>query len=353
MKIDIQPYQLDFKIPGGTSRGILHHKPTVIVAISENNELTSIAEFNYFEGLSPDPKDNYFDVLRDAVHRLAGVFSNEQIPREPALNTILDQFVDYPSIQFGLEQLWFSFYSEKGPFILFDTAFSRSDQEIPINGLVWMGSVDFMTSQVDRLLRSGFHCLKFKIGAINFDAELELLQTLRKGFSVNELTVRVDANGAFSPTEALAKLERLAKLDIHSIEQPIASGQWQEMARLVEQSPVKIALDEELIGLHTNSAKKACISTIKPDYLIFKPSLIGGYAAIKEYADLHDSFWITSALESNIGLNAIAQFTATLNPSIDQGLGTGSLYTNNFSSPLKVDNGKLCYQKEVPWKVQF
>lgn len=353
MNIDIHHYQLEFKIPGGTSRGVLHHKPTVIVCISEQNELKAIAEFNYFDGLSSDPKSNYHEVLRDAVNQIADVFIEGFSQTEMTLETIISNYIEYPSIQFGLEQLWYSYYSESGPFILFDTPFSRSETAIPINGLVWMGSVDFMTRQVDKLLSSGFRCLKFKIGAINFNEEFQLLQTLRNRYSANELTIRVDANGAFSSADALAKLERLARIDIHSIEQPIASGQWQEMARLVEESPIKIALDEELIGLHTNSLKKECITTIKPDFLIFKPSLIGGFAAIKQYADLHSSFWITSALESNVGLNAIAQFTATLPISIPQGLGTGSLYTNNFSAPLKVEDGKLCYQKEVPWEVMF
>ena len=192
-----------------------------------------------------------------------------------------------------------------------------------------------------------------KIGAINFDEEYRLLKSIRDRFSRQELTLRVDANGAFDSESVLSVLDELAVLGVHSIEQPIKAGQWQEMARVVEESPIPIALDEELIGLNTVESRTNCIHTIKPDYLIFKPALIGGYGAIEEYRSIHNEFWITSALESNIGLNAIAQYTATLNPTLEQGLGTGSLYTNNFDSPLLVTNGALSYQNELPWKIQL
>ena len=353
MHFDIHKHVLNFKIPGGTSRGVLTSKDTYIVRLFKVDRLVAIAEFNRFEGLSIDPLSSYLERLKKSVEQWLGFLDSVADLNDSRIVDLLRENSDYPSIQFGLEQLTLSYLSNTSPFHLFDSPFSRGQSSISINGLIWMGDINFMKAQIEPLLKKGFKCLKMKIGAINFDEEYRLLKSIRDRFSRQELTLRVDANGAFDSESVLSVLDELAVLGVHSIEQPIKAGQWQEMARVVEESPIPIALDEELIGLKTVESRTNCIHTIQPDYLIFKPALIGGYGAIEEYRSIHNEFWITSALESNIGLNAIAQYTATLNPTLEQGLGTGSLYTNNFDSPLLVTNGALSYQNELPWKIQL
>ena len=353
MRFDIHKHLLNFKIPGGTSRGVLTSKDTYIVRLFKVDRLVAIAEFNRFEGLGIDPLTSYLDKLKKSVEQLLGLLDSVADLNDPRIDGLLQENSAYPSIQFGLEQLTLSYLSITSPFHLFDSPFSRGESSISINGLIWMGDSSFMKAQIEPLLEKGFKCLKMKIGAINFDEEYRLLKSIRDRFTTQELTLRVDANGAFDSKSVLSVLDELAVLGIHSIEQPIKAGQWQEMARVVEESPIPIALDEELIGLKNIESRTHCINTIQPDYLIFKPALIGGYGAIEQYRSIHDQFWITSALESNIGLNAIAQYTATLNPTLEQGLGTGSLYTNNFDSPLLVTNGALSYQNELPWKIQL
>ena len=352
-RFDIHKHVLNFKIPGGTSRGVLTSKDTYIVRLFEVDRLVAIAEFNRFEGLSIDPLSSYLERLKKSVEQCLGLLDSVVDLNDPRIVDLLQDNSDYPSIQFGLEQLILSYLSNTSPFHLFDSPFSRGESSISINGLIWMGDANFMKSQIEPLLEKGFKCLKMKIGSINFEEEYRILKSIRNRFSIQELTLRVDANGAFNPESVLSVLDELAVLGVHSIEQPIKAGQWQEMARVVEESPIPIALDEELIGLKTVASRTNCIHTIQPDYLIFKPALIGGYGVIEQYRSIHNEFWITSALESNIGLNAIAQYTATLNPTLEQGLGTGSLYTNNFDSPLLVTNGALSYQNELPWKIQL
>ena len=353
MHFDIHKHVLNFKLPGGISRGVLTSKDTYIVRLFKVDRLVAIAEFNRFEGLSIDPLSSYLERLKKSVEQWLGFLDSVADLNDSRMVDLLRENSDYPSIQFGLEQLTLSYLSNTSPFHLFDSPFSRGQSSISINGLIWMGDTDFMKAQIEPLLKKGFKCLKMKIGAINFDEEYRLLKSIRDRFSRQELTLRVDANGAFDSESVLSVLDELAVLGVHSIEQPIKAGQWQEMARVVEESPIPIALDEELIGLKTVESRTNCIHTIQPDYLIFKPALIGGYGAIEQYRSIHNEFWITSALESNIGLNAIAQYTATLNPTLEQGLGTGSLYTNNFDSPLLVTNGALSYQNELPWKIQL
>jgi len=241
--------------------------------------------------------------------------------------------------------------------ILFKSDFTENQSGISINGLVWMGSKEEMLSQIKAKLKEGFRCLKMKIGAIDFENELQILQTIRKEFTATEVELRVDANGAFSCEEALEKLKRLAELDIHSIEQPIRAGQVHEMAALVEKSPVPIALDEELIGIFSLEKKKQLLQTINPAYIILKPTLTGGFDGTNEWIELIENeggkWWITSALESNIGLNAIAQFTYMKKNTMPQGLGTGQLYSNNFNSPLKIAAGKLFFDKNIAWDMTF
>ena len=216
-----------------------------------------------------------------------------------------------------------------------------------------MGSEEFMKQQIKDKISAGFNCIKMKIGAIDFETEIELLKSIRNEFSADEIELRVDANGAFNPKNALNKLQRLSKLGIHSIEQPIKQGQVDEMANLCLKTPLPIALDEELIGVFSSYKRKQLLTTISPQYIILKPSLIGGFAGSKEWVkfaeEINCKWWITSALESNIGLNAIAQFTHSLKNDLPQGLGTGGLFTNNFDSPLEVKKGNLGYNPNLKW----
>ena len=257
---------------------------------------------------------------------------------------LLKELVAFPSIQFGVEQAFRSVTASQW-YELFPSDFTTGKDAIPINGLIWMGSPDFMKAQIKEKLAQGFRCIKMKIGAIDFEEEYRILKALRNEFSASDIEIRVDANGAFQATEALVYLERLAALQLHSIEQPIRAGQWEAMAELCEQTPLPIALDEELIGVFTSEEKQRLLREIQPQYIILKPSLIGGYRGSEEWITLAETlgigWWVTSALESNIGLNAIAQWTYTLHSPMPQGLGTGALYTNNLPFPLYVENGHL------------
>lgn len=341
MKATAHKYILNFKRPSGTSRGILTTKETWFILIEENGK-RGIGECGILRSLSIDDRPDYEEKIEWTCNNI-----------HLGLDTLLNELVEFPSIQFGLEQAFLSLKSED-QFLLFPSKFTESEQAININGLIWMGDEDFMKFQIKDKLKEGFTCIKMKIGAIDFDTEISLLKSIRKEFSASDIELRVDANGAFSPTSALEKLKILSQFDLHSIEQPIKQGQWQEMARLCEQTPLPIALDEELIGVFDVTKKQELLQTINPQFIILKPSLVGGFKGSKEWIDIAEEnamgWWITSALESNIGLNAIAQWTYTLNNEMPQGLGTGSLFTNNFESPLEVENGYLKYNKTKNWK---
>jgi len=340
MKAYFQKHILNFKQPSGTSRGVLRIKETYFLSIEHNGE-KGIGECGLFRGLSIDDRPDYEE-------KLQWICDNINLGKEK----LLKQVFDLPSIQFGIEQAFLSLESAN-PFELFPSDFTNGKEAIPINGLVWMGTFDFMKQQILEKLKSGFTTIKLKIGAIDFNQEIKLLDSIRKEFSADEIELRVDANGAFYPTDALEKLKRLSDFDLHSIEQPIKVKQWSEMASLCDKTPLPIALDEELIGVFSNNEKKELIKTINPQYIILKPSLIGGFHGCNEWIKISNTntigWWITSALESNIGLNAIAQFTYSLGVSIPQGLGTGSLFTNNFDSPLEVRKGALHYNPDLQW----
>jgi len=268
------------------------------------------------------------------------------------LEILLEKLVEWPSIQFGVEQAFKSLNAESS-FELFPSKFTEGTTSIPVNGLVWMGDEAFMKQQIIEKIEAGFRCIKLKIGAIDFKTELNILKSIRKEFSVSDIELRVDANGAFSSEHALEKLKQLSEYQLHSIEQPIQPKQFEAMAKLCEVTPIPIALDEELIGVFSVTEKAKVLQTIQPQYIILKPSLIGGFNGSKTWIHLAEqqniNWWITSALESNVGLNAISQWTYTLNNSLPQGLGTGSLFTNNFASPLTVKNGTLQYDKKQYW----
>jgi len=260
----------------------------------------------------------------------------------------------WPSIRFGLETALLDL-KNGGNQILFPSAFTLGEQGIPINGLIWMGTPEFMKRQIRSKIDAGFRCIKMKIGALDFETEIELLKAIRSEFSPEEITLRVDANGSFSYPAALEKLKRLSDLQIHSIEQPIEAGRWNEMAELCRQSPVPIGLDEELIGVSSRTEMQKLLETIRPAYLILKPSLHGGFSGCEKWIEQAGKFgsgwWITSALESNIGLNAIAQWTFQLNAKGEQGLGTGQLFTNNFDSPLEISGDQLWFRPEKVWNL--
>ena len=333
-------YHLNFKTPSGTSRGILRQKKTYFLIVEKDNQI-GIGECGLFEGLSYDDQPYYED-------KLYWVCQNIQL----GLNKLLNETIEFPSIQFGLEMAFLSLAADDN-FNLMPSRFTKGTDSIKINGLIWMGEKAFMKSQIEDKIKQGFSCVKLKIGAINFEEELDLLKYIRNEFTSDDIELRVDANGAFSPSGALEKLSELSKFDLHSIEQPIKQGQFEAMAKLCKETPLPIALDEELIGVVDVTKRKQLLQTIKPQYIILKPSLVGGIKNSKHWMDLADEleigYWITSALESNIGLNAIAQFTYDLGLRMPQGLGTGALFTNNFESPLEVIGERLHYNSNLNW----
>ena len=344
MQANYFKYQLQFKQASGTSRGVLTYKDTWFIQL-EQGSLEGIGECGMFKGLSIDDR-------ADFETKIAWACKNINL----GLEALLENLIEFPSIQFGLEMAFQSLL-HPNPFELFPSDFTECKDSIPINGLIWMGDKSFMKQQIKDKLTAGFSCIKLKIGAIDFDNELELIKSIRNEFDADTIEIRVDANGAFKPNEALEKLKRLSDYNLHSIEQPIQQGQLHEMAHLCAETPLPIALDEELIGVFSVTNKAILLQTIKPQYIILKPTLVGGFKGSQEWIDLAEShnieWWVTSALESNIGLNAIAQWTYTLNSPLPQGLGTGGLFTNNIQAPLVVDSGKLFYDLKTKWKLKF
>ncbi len=341
MKATYKKYILNFKRPSGTSRGMLTQKETWFLILEEEGKL-GIGECGILRGLSIDDVPEYEETLKWTC-------SNIHLGKK----VLWEALHNFPSIQFGVEQAFLSLASEN-PFELFPSDFTKAECPIPINGLIWMGDEAFMNEQVQQKLKEGFRCIKMKIGAIDFKNEVEILKSIRNRFSKEQIELRVDANGAFPIDEAMEKLLILSRLDIHSIEQPLQQGNPIVMANLCKDAPLDIALDEELIGIVDIKEKEKLLQRIKPQYLILKPSLVGGYKGSAEWIQLAKKldigWWVTSALESNIGLNAIAQWTFTLNNHLPQGLGTGGLFTNNFESPLRVSKGALYYDLNTSWK---
>lgn len=336
-----QQYILNFKQPSGTSRGVLHTKETWFIFLKENDKI-GIGECGLLRSLSADDRPDYEEKLRWTCENI-----------HLGLEVLYSELVELPSIQFGLEMAFKSLESQQ-PFELFPSKFTKAEDSIPINGLIWMGDAAYMKQQIQTKISEGFQCLKLKIGAIDFQTELDILKSIRQQFRESDIEIRVDANGAFSPTEALEKLKRLSEYQLHSIEQPIKAGQLQLIAELCAVTPLPIALDEELIGVFEFAYKAQLLEIIKPQYIILKPSFVGGFKGSSEWITLAKQhqidYWITSALESNVGLNAIAQWTYTLKNPLPQGLGTGGLFTNNFDSPLQVKNGTLQHNTNLNWK---
>jgi len=343
LKASVSKYKLQFNRPSGTSRGVLTDKDSWFIKLfdSEDPAVFGIGECSIIKGLSFDDRDD-LDLEIDEIV--------EQINSGEIIS--LSDFTHLPAVQFALETAFLDF-KNKGRRILFPSEFTENEDSIKINGLIWMGDYDFMRSQIKEKLKQGFRCIKLKIGAINFDEELSIIKKIREEYNASEVEIRVDANGSFSLYDALEKLKRLNEFELHSIEQPIKQGKLAMMAELCLNSPLPIALDEELIGITDIDEKHRLLESVKPQYIILKPSLVGGFAKSKEWIDiaskLNIKWWITSALESNIGLNAIAQWTYTLNNSMPQGLGTGQLFTNNIESPLYIEKDKLWHKSSLNW----
>lgn len=344
MTANYTKYLLNFKRPSGTSRGVMTQKETWFIAL-EHEGRKGIGECGILRGLSVDDVPNFEEILGWTCLNI-----------NLGLEFLLEKLKEFPSIQFGLEMAFKSLES-KNKFTLFPSSFTSGKASIPINGLIWMGSKDFMKSQIKNKISQGFKCLKLKIGALDFKTEINLLKFIRSEYSYGDIQLRVDANGAFSVNDALEKLNTLSDFQLHSIEQPIKQGQIEHMAALCEKSLLPIALDEELIGVFDRGNKEMLLQVIKPHYIILKPSFIGGFQGSNEWIDLANKYrigwWITSALESNVGLNAIAQWTFNYDVKIPQGLGTGALFTNNFTAPLQVDKGMLRYDNNLEWNVKI
>jgi len=325
----------------------------LIVKSTRKGKNQGIGECAPLKGLSIDPIPKFTKKLLEVAEKLEHL----SMPKDREhIEEMAEKLAppEFPSIRFGIETALLDLLNG-GKRILFHNDFVQGIEKIPINGLIWMGDRQSMLDQISKLIAKGFSCLKMKIGTLDFETECELLHTIREQFPRNELEVRVDANGAFSLPEAHVKLEILSVFDLHSIEQPLAPGQIAEMRQLCEKSPVPIALDEELIGTNQTVDKESLLGTLKPAYIVLKPTLLGGMRSTQEWVEVANKldigWWITSALESNVGLNAISQFTYYLNPKNYQGLGTGQLYRNNFPSPLLVDNGFLTYDIKGEWEL--
>ncbi|MEX0968409.1 MAG: o-succinylbenzoate synthase [Bacteroidia bacterium] len=341
MKASFTKYTLRFKQAAGTSKGVLNDKVSYFIFLEENG-ITGIGEASLIPGISPDDPGIMPGKLAEVCQHINSGISPLEV----------DDLNTFPSIRFALETARLDL-KHGGMRQLFSSEFARGEQQLPINGLIWMAEPDKMLQQIQDRISEGFRVIKMKIGSLDFEQELKLLKQVRKEFSADEIEIRLDANGAFQKEDALSKLKELSEFKIHSIEQPIRQGQWQSMAKLCSASPIPIALDEELTGIIGSGMKQKLLQAIQPSYIILKLSLTGGFIAAREWIKAAEKenigWWITSALESNIGLNAIAQFAAANDVTIPQGLGTGKLFVNNISSPLEIKNGFLYLNPEGSW----
>ena len=334
-------HPLVFIRPAGTSRGVLEEKPCIFIKLTSHHGQRGIGEVSFIPGLSVENEED-LEIQVDHICKL--INRGEMDPRQqlPAL----------PGVQFALETAMLDMETG-GVHLLYPSEFTESEKGIPTNGLIWMGTRPFMISQIREKMKLGFRVLKMKVGSLNFSEELDLVNWIRSEFGTDDLEIRLDANGAWDPEEAREKMERLSPYWIHSIEQPIAPGQQEAMAQLCLDASIPVALDEELIGITDPLKRSELLEKVRPPYIILKPGLLGGLSVADEWIALAKKYragwWITSALESNVGLNAIAQWTWQQNISRPQGLGTGALYTNNIPSPLQMSGQHLWYRPENKW----
>jgi len=351
--LEFEKYQLSFKFDAGTSRGVLKTKDSWILKLKDSSNSSTIGygEVSIIDRLSFD----YSVDFEKELEKLKLALTHYSLPSDQeSIYQLVARLVraERPAIRFGLETALLDLWNGGG-FKIFENGFYTGERKIPINGLIWMGEEQFMLDQIDQKIKDGFTCIKMKIGAIDFEKECAILESIRKRFSPEDLTLRVDANGAFLTQDVLIKLDILAKFKLHSIEQPIMPRQFHSMQLVCKRSPVPVALDEELIGVFSLVEKRSLLEGIKPPYVILKPSILGGFKATSEWIELANElgidWWITSALESNIGLNAICQYTAGFHELPHQGLGTGQLYTNNFHSPLHIVGEEITYNQNLSW----
>ncbi len=335
MRAQWAPYRLDFRFLARTSRESMRHKHTYFVRVSDSDGRSACGECALFRGLSADDCDDY-------EHELARRCAEPE--------SIAD--CTYSSIRFGIETALESL-SAPASLAAGTRMWKSGELPIPINGLIWMGDKLEMTRRIDAKLAEGFKVLKLKIGGISFDDELDLLKYVRSQYAPDRLELRLDANGSFSGSDAMRRLEALAPYAVHSIEQPVKAGQPELMARLCASSPIPIALDEELIGVTPEAEMRQRLEYIRPAYIILKPALCGGLSGARRWVAAAEAtgtgYWFTSALESNIGLDAIAGLAAGCGVSMPQGLGTGELYINNVEGPVYRSGDKICFNPQRPW----
>ena len=345
MKASFFKHTLNFIIPGKTSRDVLSKKDSWFLVLKDIKNY-GIGECSIIPGLS---LDNIHEIELKLKQACDDISKGKQINYET--------YNQFPALKFAIETAYHSLEECNSPFQLFDSDFTNKKKGIPINGLIWMGDITFMKKQIKSKLDNGFNCLKLKVGSLEFESEIKLLKNLRKEFNKKDLEIRLDANGAFTKETALEKLKRLSDFSIHSIEQPIKPKQFNEMAKICELSPLPIALDEELIGVNSSSEREKLLDTIKPQFLILKPSLLGGFKDSNEWIHFAEKrnikWWSTSALESNVGLNAIAQWVSTKENNLRQGLGTGMLFSNNIQSPLDIEGDELFLKNDKSWDLNF
>ena len=341
------PYRFYFILPAGTSRGVMTFRDSYFIRLSYVSypEVYGTGECCLLPGLSPDLNPGLEPLLQKVCKGInSGLFPNP------------DSLSGYPGVKMALETAWIDLQNG-GRGILFPSPFTKGEITLPINGLIWMGNVDSMKRQIDRKISEGFRVLKMKIGAIGFEEEVEVIRYIRTRYSELPISLRLDANGAFQSADAYDRLSRLAEYHIHSVEQPLTPGNPDAMADLCCKSPIPIALDEELIGIERCEEKRELLERILPQYIILKPTLLGGFQAAEEWIRLADAlnigWWVTSALESNIGLNALAQWTALLPGTKVHGLGTGTLFRNNFTSPLILKGDSIGYQPDKGWDISL
>jgi o-succinylbenzoate synthase len=346
---EIAKHRLQFKFRAGTSRGVLTHKDSFFIKITDGQRgVSGIGEAGPLSGLSSEFGKDLTPEFKVTLDEIA--------EGEMLLSEKLDDNYSIPSsVKFAIETALLDL-DNGGRRCIFDNDFYSAKKQIPINGLVWMGDMDFMREQIRKKLSEGFNCIKIKIGALNFDDEVSLIRAIRKEFDPEQIVIRVDANGAYDYDQAMKYMDILHSLEVHSIEQPVKAGQWEVMKRVSNESPLPVALDEELINVRTPREQSELLNTIEPQFIVLKPSLHGGLSETQSWINLAEengiNWWITSALESNIGLNAIAQFTARFNNHIHQGLGTGQLYQNNIESPLEIKKGYIQYNKSLGWQLK-
>ena len=345
MKANFFKHTVNFISPGKTSRDVLKQKDSWFVVI-EHLKNYGIGECSIIPGLSIDNTHQIESKLKQVC---------DDISNGKEIN--YQDYDQFPALKFAVETAYKSLEGFNSPFRLFNSDFTNSGKGIQINGLIWMGEISFMQQQIKSKLNNGFNCLKLKVGSLEFESEINMLKNLRKEFSKKDLEIRLDANGAFSKDTALEKLKGLSDFSIHSIEQPIKPKQYDEMAKICELSPIPIALDEELIGVNLSSEREKLLDTINPHFLILKPSLLGGFKDSNEWINFakkrNIKWWATSALESNLGLNAIAQWVSTKEIKLRQGLGTGMLFSNNIQSPLEIKGDRLFLNNDINWDLNF